>query len=307
MESNDDVNKNIKEFFPITRIENSPIVIAVHGGGLITGNKDSLVDACESLRDNGIVCIAASYKLSSLDSFLLQKVLILQIALFLMMFVTVNILIVRCIIIVLVIFITVFLLTRLLIIEGEEKNRHPVHILDLTKTIHEISQRFPQSNIVLLGHSAGAHLVALAATNTKFILNIGGESLKDRIIGVVGISGVYSGKRLNDSVFARQFVSSVFSKTSGTNEICSDAFSINFITDKTPPFLIINSVADFSLLSHSADFVKKLRENNVYVETFLSDKNCHLSIKHRWSTSNKEISDKVTDFILARGVLAQKV
>src|SRR5262249_14683330 len=73
--------------------------------------------------------------------------------------------------------------------------KHPEHIKDLARAFawtrnHIAEHGGNPERIFLVGHSAGGHLVALLATDEKY-LNAEGCRAAD-IKGVVGISGVYN-------------------------------------------------------------------------------------------------------------------
>ena len=72
--------------------------------------------------------------------------------------------------------------------------KHPEHIQDLARSVRWTQEHIRDfggdpEKMVLVGHSAGGHLVTLLATDKKYLAAEGLET--DVIRGVIGISGVY--------------------------------------------------------------------------------------------------------------------
>jgi acetyl esterase/lipase len=265
---------------------NLPVVVVVHGGGWLTGSAESMSDVCASLNENGFTCVAPTYQLSSVDSVFLQKLLALSICCASVLLLLSPSFKQRAMLMVFLIFISVFIVTHLLVLEDSDLNRHPVHVIDLCRTLSIIHDNFANDRkLVLLGHSAGAHLCALIVTNTRFILaEPNGRLILDQIIGVVAISGPYSDQRLSNSLFARHLMSCVFADQ---REDVVDAFPVYHVHENVCPFLLINAGGDMSLLLHSFDFYHALKAKNVHVCTLLMPDTCHITVKKNWRDKNK--------------------
>lgn len=134
------------------------------------------------------------------------------------------------------------------------KVQHPGHIQDVAKafawTKSNIARRGGRADqIFVCGHSAGGHLVALLATDPKY-LEAEKCSLKD-IRGAIPMSGVYNlppGK-LFDNVFTAD------------SDKRSDAMPLSHVKGQHPPFLIIYGDSDYPFCDRaSRDFCDQLKK-----------------------------------------------
>lgn len=138
---------------------------------------------------------------------------------------------------------------------------HPVHVQDIAAAInwvHENIRRYggDPEKISLLGHSAGAHLVALVATNPRF-LAVYNLSPKKDIANVFPVDTA-SFDLTNPSPFVKKLVQSAF----GTNEeTLRDASPIwNVQTGGNyPPFIMAATKVRDDAVSTSQILQKKLR------------------------------------------------
>ncbi len=162
--------------------------------------------------------------------------------------------------------------------------KHPEHIKDVARAFawtksHVGEQGGDANKLFVLGHSAGGHLVALLATDEKF-LQAHGLKTAD-IKGVIGVSGVYKipagdtdvelggstplGVRLDEMTPLRGESSSrdpkapenkgmhvrvnVFGPVFGDDaKIRADASPITHVRPGLPPFLFLNAEKDLPLL-----------------------------------------------------------
>jgi acetyl esterase/lipase len=293
------IDESIRIIYPIggKDDENKPVIVIVHGGGWMTGSTESMSDVYDSLtQKTGFTCVTITYKLSSIDSMFLQKLLALSICCVSVLLLLSPCFVQRVVLMIILIFVCVFIVTHLIVIEDNDMNRHPVHVVDLCRTLSLIHKNFGNNRqIVLLGHSAGAHLVSLIVTNTRFILaEPNGYQILDRIIGVVAISGPYSAERLNNSLLARHLMSCVFSDK---RDDVVDAFPLYHVHENLCPFLLINSGGDMSLLLHAFDFYHALRAKNILVKTLFLPNTCHITVKKNWKTTNKLARLTTVNFI----------
>lgn len=93
--------------------------------------------------------------------------------------------------------------------------RHPVHIEDVStaiaSTLHNLDKiNGDRSKVYLVGHSAGGHLVMLAALEPRWLARHGVS--RSAIAGVVSISGVYDVEDLAHSTFGAANVTRVFGR-----------------------------------------------------------------------------------------------
>lgn len=141
--------------------------------------------------------------------------------------------------------------------------KHPEHAKDVARAVGWVAKHINEfggqpRNLFLSGHSAGGHLVALLATDPRY-LAAEGLSLAD-IRGVVAISGVY------EIPPQQSFFPSVF----GTDpEIRRSAAPLTHVKPNLPPFLLLYGEHDYLGMDQMAKrFAASLRQagNEVHVE-----------------------------------------
>jgi acetyl esterase/lipase len=67
--------------------------------------------------------------------------------------------------------------------------RYPSFVEDGALAVGWAGRRFGAENLFLMGHSAGAYIAAMLATNTRYLQSVGVDRLKLR--GLIGIAGPY--------------------------------------------------------------------------------------------------------------------
>ena len=89
------------------------------------------------------------------------------------------------------------------------------------------------SRLFVAGHSAGAHIAALVATDERYLANVG---LRPRdLAGAIGIAGPYDFLPITDPKLAEVF---------GTPEQWPGSQPVNFVDGDEPPFLLLHGSAD---------------------------------------------------------------
>ena len=123
--------------------------------------------------------------------------------------------------------------------------KHPIHIQDVANAINWVEDNIAlyggnASEIVLIGHSAGAHLVALAVTNQKYIEKAGVDIFNIKKAYLLD-AGAYL--IMNDLVYEDSTILDMIYGAIGDNsnhEIWADFAPVNHIdSGKYMPFLVI--------------------------------------------------------------------
>ena len=109
--------------------------------------------------------------------------------------------------------------------------------------------------IVLMGHSAGAHMAAMLAVNPRYLLQAGANP-RD-IIGLIGLSGPYDLKPntpILNTIFSAPYTS-------------HDWQVLPYVTSQAPPALLIHGGADTLVSpSNTIDMAAALRARGDHVE-----------------------------------------
>jgi acetyl esterase/lipase len=103
--------------------------------------------------------------------------------------------------------------------------------------------------IFVAGHSSGAHLIALLATDARYLARVG---MKPRdLAGAIGVAGPYDFLPITDKKIADLF---------GTPEEWPASQPILFVDGDEPPFLVLHGARDRTVdPRNSARFAAKLR------------------------------------------------
>ncbi len=112
--------------------------------------------------------------------------------------------------------------------------------------------------IVLMGHSAGAHMAAMLALNSSYLESAGVPP--HSIVGLVGLSGPYALDPNTDTL--RTIFSSPYTP--------DDWQPVHFASDRAPPALLLHGLDDTVVASKHADELHDaLLSHGVSVETHL--------------------------------------
>jgi acetyl esterase/lipase len=121
--------------------------------------------------------------------------------------------------------------------------------------------------LVLMGHSAGAHMAAMLALNRSYLERAGADP--DRIVGLIGLSGPYgltpNTPKLND-IFRAPFTP-------------HDWQVLPYASSRAPPTLLLHGRADKLVwVGNTEALAAALRGDGVHVETKIYDKRGHIDM-----------------------------
>tara|TARA_B110000967_G_scaffold66499_1_gene68709 strand:+ start:133 stop:966 length:834 start_codon:yes stop_codon:yes gene_type:complete len=147
------------------------------------------------------------------------------------------------------------------------------------------------TQIFLMGHSAGGHLIALIGTNTKYLVS--NDLIKGIILNDAAALDMYSFLKENPPTNYHNF-----EITWTKNEKnWKDASPIYHLSNNTPPFLIYVGSKSFpSLIYQNKKFVEKLHDFQPNVEINYLPKNHVAMMKQFFYPWNKHYKE-ITDFI----------
>lgn len=178
-----------------------------------------------------------------------------------------------------------------------EKARFPEFVMDGAQAIAWVKNniadyRGDSNNIFLAGHSAGAHTVAMLATDPQYLTALG-LSEKD-IRGVAGIAGPYS--FIPDWSVTQE----VFGPPS--RYPLMDVF--NYVDGSEPSTLLLHSAADQQVGQYNIDgFAERLSNAKVDVETVLYQDISHIGMVlklHPWFARGTDVARDIDTFFRQR-------
>jgi acetyl esterase/lipase len=132
--------------------------------------------------------------------------------------------------------------------------------------VEEHAQQFggDPHRIVLMGHSAGAHIAAFIAYNHAFVEKAGADP--QDIVGLVGLSGPYA--LVADTRELRATFPPPYTE--------ADWQPIAFVDDKSPPTLLLHGLKDKEVEPQDSVALRdKLLANHVHVEMHLYPQRRH--------------------------------
>lgn len=266
-----------------------PIIFYVHGGAWHLGNTKNASRPCNQLLSAGYVAVAPSYKLTMPSNN--EMVWMFAFLLFVMFLIILAYPGYKLPLFGICSFILVLYLLIWSFLPDDTDDRHPRHINDLAKaykwTVEHASEfGGDPSKIIVMGHSAGGHLVSLLATNNYYLDQ---QTIEKQFYpkAVISISGVYSDKRLAQSALQKQLLKKVF----GNRSNYIDAFPIYNVTEDSPPFMLINAGFDMDLLKHTLDMTYTLKQHGVRTKVIYDDSKTHWNI-----TDISNQLDEIKDF-----------
>jgi uncharacterized membrane protein len=274
---------------------NKTVVFYIHGGAWHIGTRDNSEEACRNFASMGYICAATSYSLTNATQQDIYTIMIVIGGLLMFLSAFSNNKIQLLFMSVVDVFF-LFLLMSIIIFQPNGIVQHPKHVFDVGKQLKWVYDHISEyggdpNKIIICGHSAGAHIGALLCTNMYFFheLNIPTNAIQC----FIGISGIYSDKRLFDMPGGSKLLWAVF----GQRENYYDAFPIYHVSPNTVPHLLLNAGWDGNLKRHTLDYHMTLLQKLVFVETVYYDNLTHFNIHKNWGSSNKQVLGKIDEFI----------
>ena len=139
--------------------------------------------------------------------------------------------------------------------------------------------------IFVAGHSAGAHLASLIATNKRFLRPY--DLSPEDILGVIGISGVY---RLRAGMFPRIFTTDP--------QVRRDASPYHHVDSSTPPFLLLYADVDMApAASQVQDMAQALTDAKVPIRLVTVPHRNHGTILGMIGNTGDPTTTEMMDFM----------
>lgn len=180
------------------------------------------------------------------------------------------------------------------------KSKHPSAVEDVARAIKWVRDNIEtyhgdNEKIFLSGHSAGAHLVSLVASEPSYVNAIGGDV--SYIKGCIVISGIYNvGTPLSENeddffhvMYRKFYVDPTFGSDRDGWSLASPYFHVANAADHTkiPPFVIFNACFDFGLEYDGRKFFDLLKAKGVPIVQYYTIQNTH----HQSVTKSDEVVD----------------
>jgi len=179
---------------------------------------------------------------------------------------------------------------------------HPSHVKDVASAIAWVSRNIDRyggdrSRIFVMGHSAGAHLAALVATDGRYLTAEG--MAPGALAGVIPLDGAgYDIPELmadNERVYGRMYRIAFGDDPKNW----ADASPINHVAPgkPIPPFLMIWAGFRDEARSQARRFADALSAAGVYVETYHAQNRTHRTIVKDIGSTGDETTKRIVSFI----------
>lgn len=179
--------------------------------------------------------------------------------------------------------------------------KHPAQVRDVSKALawsiaHAAEYGGDPLQVFAMGHSAGAHLVALAACDPRWLAEAGASPAQ--LKGVIGVSGPYDIEHLGRATLFGGLPMVIPAFGSDTH-VWRDAMPARHLKDgSTPPFLVAWADGDPELLRRDARvFTQALQRAHRPVSTFQSTFDDHLSVITDFGEDANPLAAQVLKFI----------
>lgn len=152
---------------------------------------------------------------------------------------------------------------------------------------HAVEYGGDPSRIFLVGHSAGAHIVAMLGTDGRFLQKVG---MRPRdLAGVVGLSGPYDFLPLTDPALQEVFA---------PQQNWPLSQPVNFVDGDEPPFLLFQGTADKIVRPrNSVSLAAKLRASGEPVQLQMIEGAGHVATLTGLVREDSEVRTQVLQFI----------
>ncbi|GAB1263111.1 alpha/beta hydrolase [Aurantivibrio plasticivorans] len=129
----------------------------------------------------------------------------------------------------------------------------PRFVEDAADAVATIQTRYPDSTLVLMGHSAGAHIAAMLVSNPQYLLKAGADA--KAVAAWVGLSGPYDFLPLQSKRLKKVFAGAEDLKLTQP---------IHFVNSNIPPTLLVQGLDDSTVIPRNTErLAAALEEHSV--------------------------------------------
>lgn len=182
--------------------------------------------------------------------------------------------------------------------------QHPAHIEDVAAAVSWVIDTISQyggdpARLTLMGHSAGAHLAALVATDERY-LAAHGHKLSE-LSGVILLDGAgYDIPLALNELYQPGQLTEMYTDAFGTDPaVWADASPVNHIAagNGIPPFLILHTDRE-AAVAESDELAGLLQAAGVPTWTYLAEGATHASINRDIGEKGDTITEQIRLFLL---------
>jgi acetyl esterase/lipase len=184
--------------------------------------------------------------------------------------------------------------------------QHPVHVQDVAQSLAWVHEHVAEyggdpERIFVLGHSSGAHLAALVATDERYLREAGADL--SVVKGVIVLDGggydipemVDSGELFSKGRYTRAF--------GDENSVWMDASPVSHVAagKGIPPFLLVHAWKRQASKNQAEGLAKALRDAGVRAEVFHHANKNHITINSSIGEDGDETTARIMEFVQSIG------
>jgi acetyl esterase/lipase len=182
--------------------------------------------------------------------------------------------------------------------------RHPAHIEDVAAAVSWVLENIATyggdpAQLTLMGHSAGAHLAALVATDERY-LAAHGHALSE-LSGVILLDGAgYDIPLALNDLYQTGKLTEMYTDAFGNDPaIWADASPVNHVAagKGIPPFLILHTAREAAIAA-SDELAGSLKAAGVPVWSYLAEGKTHASINREIGKTGDDVTEQIRLFLL---------
>jgi arylformamidase len=181
--------------------------------------------------------------------------------------------------------------------------QHPAHIEDVSAAVSWVLDHIADyggdpAQLTLMGHSAGAHLAALVATDERY-LAAHGHTLSE-LSGVILLDGAgYDIPKALNELYKPGQLTKMYTDAFGTDPTAwADASPVNHVSagKGIPPFLILHTARE-AAVAESDELAGLLKAAGVPVWSYLAEGKTHASINRDIGESGDPVTEQFRLFL----------
>lgn len=147
-----------------------------------------------------------------------------------------------------------------------------------------------RTKLFLMGHSAGAHIAALLATDQHWLKDVGMQP--DKLAGFIGLAGPYDFLPLTDADYVDMFGHTAAEQARSQ--------PVNFVDGDEPPMLLLHGESDTTVKpSNTVSLAKKMRAHGEPVTVTMYPDMAHIGILLKLGSKTSAVRDDVVRFVKA--------
>jgi arylformamidase len=173
--------------------------------------------------------------------------------------------------------------------------RHPMQVQDVASAIAWTFRNIKNfhgdtNNLFLMGHSAGAHLVSLAATNQRFLTSQGLSLQNLRAVAPLDPAGV--------DILRENIGYTVIFGADSTSRIDASP-ALNCAPGKNiPPFMILHNMIDSAMQARATELADSLKSAQIEVHLLPIPGKDHSALNHDFGNPDDTIGMQEADSVL---------